>query len=334
MRILQQLAPLTAELTPQAPWEAKRDIIRLKWLELIGGLPSRVPVRYRILSSVAEQTHTRHHLEYDTAHGDKVMAYLLVPHEAAEPKPAVLALHPTIDTGKDDIAVASGRPGRRYGLELVERGYIVLAPDTITAGERRRSGEPYFHTASFEAQHPEWSAVGKMLTDHLQGVDLLCSLPGVDAERIGAIGHSLGGYNAFFLAGVDSRVKAVAVSCGLSTFYGDPEPNRWGRRSWFSHIPRVTDALSSQSLTLDFHEIAALAAPVPFFCWIAQQDRYMPHWKEIGEAAEELQALYAHLGYPERFQAVIGTSGHDFPDVIRRWAYEFLDDWLRREPPV
>ncbi|MFD0960908.1 alpha/beta hydrolase [Paenibacillus chungangensis] len=331
------LVPLLAGLSTQKDWARKRDAILQSWLELVGGLPERAPVHFEQLDSVREANHMRLHIQYDAAYGDKVTAYLLVPYtmsraNAVGKLPAIMALHPTANAGKDDIAVESGREGRRYALELVERGYIVLAPDTITAGERKDDGADYFHTALFDKQYPEWSAVGKMLSDHLHGLDLLCSLPEVDPERVGAIGHSLGGYNAYFLAGMDERVKAVAVSCGLSTFYGDADNNRWGRRDWFSHLPRVTELMRMGKIDFDFHEIAALAAPTPFFCWIAQQDQYMPHWKEISEAASELHLLYEHLNVGDRFQALIGTSRHDFPDSIRQLAYAFLDKWLLGEP--
>lgn len=327
---------LTAGLSNPGQWDAKRTLILRQWLELLGGLPERVPVRFTRLSSTLEAAHTRHHIRYDTVYGDTVTAYLLIPHDkdssrASGPLPAILALHPTANEGKSDIALPTGREDRRYALELVERGYVVLAPDCITAGERREEGTAFFHTEAFYARHPEWSAVGKMLADHLQGLDLLCSMPEVDIGRIGVIGHSLGGYNGYFLAGADDRIKAVAVSCGLSTFHGDPDPQRWGQRSWFTHLPQVTEAFVRDSQQLDFHEIAALVAPKPFFCWIAQQDAYMPHWKEIGEAAAELHELYALLGSGDRLQAVIGTSGHDFPKPVRDWTYNFLDRWLGRE---
>jgi len=323
----QGLRPLLEGLESPNEWERKRAGIKESWLYAMGGLPDRELVFYERLATAAEAGHTRHHIRYSSAYGDQVTAYLLIPH-ATTPSggfPAIMALHPTVHSGKDDIALRSGRDGRRYALELVERGYVVLAPDTITAGERKADGEEYFHTASFDKQYPMWSAVGKMLSDHLYGVDLLCSLAEVDSSRIGAIGHSLGGYNAYFLAGLDTRIKAVAVSCGLSTFYGEPDLNRWGKRDWFSHLPRLEEVKKEGKLNFDFHEIAALAAPTPFFCWIAQQDQYMPHWKEIGEAAEQLHLLYDYLGAKSSFQSYIGTSSHDFPDDIRSLAYQFLD---------
>ena len=36
----------------------------------------------------------------------------------------------------------------------------------------------------------------------------------MNADAIGAIGHSFGAYNAYFLAPFDARVKAIVASCG------------------------------------------------------------------------------------------------------------------------
>lgn len=314
-------------------WEAKRASIRERWLDMIGGLPPSVPVRYDVLSETDEGTHTRKHLRYDTVYGDTVTAYLLVPKtaggQAGVRLPAVLALHPTANEGKADTATPQGRDNRRYGLELAERGYVVLAPDTITAGERVYEGAPPYQTAPFYERYPEWTAVAKMIADHRQGLDLLVSLDIVDAGRIGAIGHSLGGYNGFFLAGVDERIRAVVSSCGFATFAGDPNPGRWGRRDWFTHVPAISDYIERGEAPFEWHEIVALAAPVPFFNWSGQADAIFPHWEPIAEAMRDLHGLYAWLGAPERMLSMDGTSGHDFPGPVRAAAYDFMDRWLK-----
>ncbi|PYI52268.1 dipeptidyl aminopeptidase [Paenibacillus flagellatus] len=317
-------------------WEAKRSAIEERWLAFIGGLPERVPLRYDVLAETEEERHTRIHLRYDSVDGDLVTAYLLVPKRKPSASsggrlPAIMALHQTANEGKAEICLPTGTANRRYGLELADRGYVVLAPDTITAGERVYEGAAPFRTAPFYERYPAWTAVGKMIADHRQGVDLLASLDCVDADRIGAIGHSLGGYNAIFLAGADERIRAVVSSCGFATFAGDPNPNRWGRRDWFSHIPALTDELERGTVPFEWHEIAALAAPTPLFNWSGQADAIFPHWEPIAEAMRDLHGLYARLGAPERMLSLDGTSGHDFPGPVRAAAYDFLDRWLARE---
>src|SRR5690606_29056413 len=58
----------------------------------------------------------------------------------------------------------------------------------------------------------------KAIYDNMRAIDYLQSLPGVDGERIGAIGHSLGGHNAIFTAVFEPRIKAVVSSCGFTSF--------------------------------------------------------------------------------------------------------------------
>jgi cephalosporin-C deacetylase-like acetyl esterase len=47
----------------------------------------------------------------------------------------------------------------------------------------------------------------KGIVNHRRAVDVLQSLPYVDRQRIGAIGHSLGGHNTLFVAAFDERIR-------------------------------------------------------------------------------------------------------------------------------
>ncbi|TLS52182.1 dipeptidyl aminopeptidase [Paenibacillus antri] len=323
--------PLLEGVTTPEEWARRREEIRSVWAAYVGELPERLAApQWERLSEVDEGAHVRVHLRYRVGDGDEVPAYLLVPRGGSDrPRPAVLALHPTAPEGKADVATRSGRDNRRYGLELAERGFVVLAPDTITAGERVYPGAEPFRTAPYYERFPRRTAVGKMLSDHMHAVDLLASLPEADGSRIGAIGHSLGGYNAFFLAGFDERVRAIAVSCGFATFAGDPERNRWGLRDWFSHLPRLTDDLENDEVPFEFHEIAGLAAPTPWFNWNGTSDPIFPHWRPAVDAMEQLERLYRLLGAEEgRLTYRFGSGGHDFPRSIREAAYDFLADRL------
>lgn len=331
---LRTLPRLTEGAANAKEWEAKRAAILDGWIRILGKPSVDLALKdaeYMVVDEARESDHIRLHIHYQAYDGDTISAYLLLPdsYEQACPCPAILALHPTSDAGKADVAVSWGRPNRQYGLELVSRGYIVIAPDTITAGERVESGQHPFLTSTFYERHPEWTAVGKMVSDHRRTLDILSAVEGVDAARIGVIGHSLGGYNGWFLAGLDSRIRAVVSSCGFSMFTDDPDPNRWGRREWFSHIPEITDYLAADRLPFEWHEIAALAAPTPFFLWGGMNDPIFPNWMAIAAGAKEIGSVYELLKQPSSFECLFGNVGHDFPVSIRKYAYEFLDQALR-----
>lgn len=314
-------------------WEEKRARIARLWEQWIGWMPELVRPVYTIHSELQKLNHVRVHLSYETGFGDRVYAYLLIPGKERSRQdklyPAMLALHPTDAKGKADIATEEGRESRRYALDLVSRGYVVLAPDTITAGERIYEGAEAFQTAPFYSEFPHSTAVGKMIHDHQQGIELLLDLPFVDSKRIGVIGHSLGAYNAYFLAAVDARIKVVVSSCGLCPFTDDPTPNRWGKRDWFTHIPKLTDVIQEDRVPFEFHEIMALTAPRPLFNWFTQNDLIFPNWQAGALASNNLDALYRFLGHEDCYVSLLGNSGHDFPECIRELSYEFTDRWLR-----
>ncbi|AZB43758.1 dipeptidyl aminopeptidase [Bacillus sp. FJAT-42376] len=310
-------------------WGTKKQIIMDRWLNIVNEKWSICSPDYSVLSKTEEEGYVCKRIEYTAPDGDTVPALLLLPHYEGEKLPGILALHPTDEKGKMDIAHRSGRKERSYGIELAKRGYAVLAPDTITAGDRVGKGERPFETKGFYERYPSRTAAGKMMADHLQGIEVLASMQETDQNRIGVIGHSLGGYNAYFLATVEKRIKAIVCSCGFSMMAGDPERHRWGKRDWFSHFPVISDWIDNGEIPFDFHEILSLCAPVPLFLWMCRNDPVFPHWKEALNGILEVQKVYDGLAEKDSFDWMIGSSGHEFPSAIREHSYQFLDRYLK-----
>src|SRR5206468_2242020 len=87
-------------------------------------------------------------------------------------------------------------------------GYVVLCPDYPSFGDY-----PY----DFKKSHYA-SGTMKGIFNHMRCVDLLQGREEVDPQRIGVIGHSLGGHNAMFVAVFDPRIKVIVASCGWTPF--------------------------------------------------------------------------------------------------------------------
>lgn len=60
------------------------------------------------------------------------------------------------------------------------------------------------------------------VSDAIKSIDVLTAMPGVDPERIGVLGLSMGGCVAAFVSGQDSRVKSTVMWAPLS----DDPPDR------------------------------------------------------------------------------------------------------------
>lgn len=326
------IPPLLDHIDTPEKWARKKAEILKTWLEYMGGLPARPRVSCEVISEEKQKDHVRRKIIFNTVDGDKIPAFLLIPDAAAKGGkfPAILALHSTNPYGKASVATAEGIKNRTYGYELVSRGYIVLAPDDLTSGERIYPGRRDFDASPFYEKYPEWSTVGKNTVDHLQAMDLLSQLDLVDAGRIGVIGHSFGAYNAYFLSAVDDRVKVVASSCGLNPFTNNSEPGHWGIRPFpYTHLPKVTPDLEKDRVAFEFNEIIALSAPLPMFIYAAQGDHLFPHWESVGACLLDVHKLYTWLKAEDRFVYYIGAGDHNFPPAMRLAAYDFLDQWLK-----
>ncbi len=252
--------------------------------------------------------------------GDRVPAYLLIPKDLRGQAPAMLCLHQTVRIGKDEPAGLGKRRTLQYARELAERGYVCIVPDYPSFGEY-----DYDFTAPGYG-----SGSMKAIWNNLRAVDLLETLPEVRADRIGAIGHSLGGHNAMFTAVFDQRLAAVVSSCGYTAFH-----DYYGGKlaGWTSdrYMPRIREVYQNDpdQVPFDFHEVVAALAPRAFFSCSPVRDGNF-EVSGVRKVIASAKEVYALLGVPEKLKVVYPDSGHDFPDATRTAAYEHLDRWLKR----
>ena len=169
----------------------------------------------------------------------------------------------------------------------------------------------------------------KGIFNHMRCVDLLCERPDVDAERIGVIGHSLGGHNSLFVAAFDERIKAVVASCGWTPFADYQGGNITG---WTSdrYMPRLRDVyhLQVSEVPFDFYEVIAAIAPRAVLSISPTRDANFSV-DGVRKAIPAVRPVYELLGAPDALQVIYPDGEHSFPPESRRKAYAFLDAHLR-----
>jgi len=204
----------------------------------------------------------------------EITAFLLRPRRPRSPSPAVVALHQTTPMGKEEPAGLRGDPDMGYGAELARRGYVVLIPDLLLAGERVLEGSAWDMSAYPISEKP--TLVGRHVLDTISCVSYLRSLPSVDPARIGLLGHSQGGIAAFLTSALDRRVAATVANDGFMTFRQDPNLARWSRL-----MPRAAGRPG-----FDLDEAAALVAPRALMLINNLGDEFIPHtrWSSVLEA--------------------------------------------------
>lgn len=306
-------------------WKLRRQHILEGMQQVMGPLPGperRVPLEMRVEEEVRVGDLVRRKLTYATGPDRRVAAYLFLPPvKQGRKTAAMLCLHPTGELGKGIVAGLGGRANRQYALELAQRGYVTLAPDYPTFGE---------YACSFDPKEGWQSGTMRAIWDNIRSVDLLQSLPEVADERIGVIGHSLGGHNAMFTAVFEPRLKAVVSSCGFTRFHKYYEGNLTG---WTQdrYMPRIATVYGKDPdrVPFDFPEIVAALAPRAFFTSSPVRDSNF-EVSGVRDCIEAAKPVFALHGKPENLVAMYPESEHDFPDEAREQAYRFLDHHLRK----
>jgi dipeptidyl aminopeptidase/acylaminoacyl peptidase len=169
----------------------------------------------------------------------------------------------------------------------------------------------------------------KAVYDNKRAVDLLMTLPEVDAARIGAIGHSLGGHNSLFTAVFDERIKAVVTCCGFTRFhkYMNGDITGWTGPRYMPLIITNYDK-SPDRMPFDFPEVLAAIAPRAVFVVAPEKDDNF-EVSGVRDSIAAAEPIYKLLGAEGKLQAIYPDCGHDFPDDAREQAYEFMDEILK-----
>lgn len=314
-------------------WKKRRASIIAAMQSIMGPLPGpekRCALEVKIEGEVDCGSYVRRSISYSSEPGGRVPAYLLVPKRAlieGRRASAVLALHQTRPEGKNVVVGLANRPDDEYGVHLAERGFVVLAP-------------PYTMLADY---WPDLVALGyqsgtmKSIWDNIRGLDVLASLPFVNTNGFGAIGHSLGGHNGVYTAVFDDRIKVVVSSCGLDSYvdYYDGDPKVWqAERGWCQkrYMPKLAVyAGRLQDIPFDFYEIIGALAPRVCFINAPTGDSNF-RWKSVDAVAAAAVGVYRLYGQAENLQVAHPDCEHRFPPEVRERAYRLLEKHLRNGP--
>src|SRR6266850_8015793 len=302
-------------------WRTRRDSIKAAMQEVMGPLPGnekRCALDVRIEEETDLGSYVRQFMTYAAEPRGRVPAYLLIPKaslNSTRKTPAVLALHQTHALGQKVVVGLGNSTNDEYGVSLVKRGFVVLAP-------------PYTLLANYQ---PDLKRLGyqsgtmKAIWNNIRGLDLLESLPYVRKGNFGAIGHSLGGHNAIYTAVFDKRIKTVISSCGFDSFR---DYKNGDIRGWTSdrYMPRLLQYPLS-ALPFDFHEVIGCLAPRPFLVNAPIGDTNFK-WQSVDNVCREARKVYDLYGAADRLKVEHPDCEHRFPPEIQKEAFELIERTL------
>ncbi|MFN0168401.1 MAG: alpha/beta hydrolase family protein [Bryobacteraceae bacterium] len=306
-------------------WTKRRQHILANMQLVMGPLPRvrhNLPLEVKVIEERKEEKYTWRRITYLAEPGDRVPAWLYIPHGLKPNHRAagMVSLHGTsYQTYAPNADRAPGAKGdlsdRQYARELAEHGYVVVAPDYVLLTQEYKT-DPYALGYS--------SGTMKAVVNHIRAVDLLAAMPEVDPKRIGAIGLSLGGHNALFLAALDTRVRAAVTSAGFNAFpkYYGGDLTGWTQTRY---MPRVASVYGKdpKRMPFDFPEVLAAIAPRAVFVNAPLHDTNF-EVSGVRDCVDSARPVFALLGAAGRLEAQYPEGGHGFARDARQAAYAFL----------
>ncbi|MBI4624556.1 MAG: alpha/beta hydrolase [Verrucomicrobia bacterium] len=314
-------------------WLARRAEILAGAHAVMGPLPGRskrVPLDMKVDEEVDCGSYVRRAITYLAEPESRVPAYLLIPKavldgSAGAPRPGVLCLMGTNrDLGSKVVVGLGGTTqaaiNRGYGQDLVEKGYVIIAPYYPFMGNYR----PELKKLGYQ------SGTMKAIWDNIRAIDLMAAIPGVKQGGYGAIGHSLGGHNAIYTALFDERISVIVSSCGFDSYLDYRDASAWRPgQGWTQelYMPKLLDTPRAE-IPFDFHELIGALAPRPFFVNAPVGDSNFK-WQSVDRVVAAAAQIYRLYEVPALIRVEHPDSAHDFPPAVKELAYAWLDRALQ-----
>jgi dienelactone hydrolase len=291
--------------------------------QLLGGTPHGASARtVRVVSRGTRFGYRQEALEIIGAEGVIIPALLTKPLAGNGPFPAVLYLHAhghRYDIGNRELI--EGRTSLltpAYGEALAAQGIAALCLDMPAFGARADQRET--ERAKWHLWHGR-TLFGAMLRDVQVGLDVLQQRDDIAPDRIGAFGLSMGATQAYWLAALDDRIKAVAHLCCFADLAWLVEHGQHDLHGIYMMVPGLLAAVSTG-------EIAASIAPRPQLCCVGLADPLTPP-DAVAIAAAVVERAYLAHGAPDRWRLSTDPAvGHQETGTMRRLVLEHFARWL------
>ncbi|HOK42382.1 MAG TPA: alpha/beta hydrolase family protein [Thermoclostridium caenicola] len=300
--------------------EALREQIRA----FIGIKPEWDVPDFCVMDEQACDGYTRLLICYPGSEDDDIPAYLLVP-EGEGPFPAVLVHHQhngERHLGKSEVCGLAGNPLQAFGVELVKRGFMVLAPDSICFEDRRphmkgivpdEKNDFMYHFNEMCYRIVKGSSLMKKVIDDANiGFSLLKQHPKADKHRIGVLGHSYGGNTVLFQMALNEEI-AFGCSSGAACTYK--------RKMQAGTGIEMAEVIPGFYQKYDITDLVKCMAPRPILLVSATEDKYS---SDADEIVSEARPVFDQYHAADKLVHLRYQGGH----ALTEERFKHILDWL------
>ena len=234
-----------------------------------------------------------------------------------------------IDVLKDaDKWVGGLYEGQYVGDYLAKNGFVVLSTDAPMWGERGQQEGARRDRYDMIAGNMMMYGINLsayMTFDDIAATEYLATLPEVDAERIGCMGFSMGGYRAWMLSALSEKIKAGVAVCWMVTTdeqmsFKYSRTENGGFANCFPGLRRY----------MDYPHIASIACPNAMLFINGEQDKLFPV-PGVRKAFDIMHGVWQSQGVGDKLETEIWPVPHSCYKKAQERALHFLSKYLKRK---
>lgn len=323
--LLDKEAGAAARVKTRAQWQQRQQEKKAAMWKQIGEFKEKTPLNTKTTSVVQKDGFRIENVIYESLPGYYVTASLFIPDAATTPAPAILFC-------SGHSALAYRRDVYQLPLQnLVKKGFVVLAIDPVSQGERLQylnpsTGESEIGSSTKEHSYPAVQSflIGQSVAryfvwDGIRGIDYLVSRKEVDPARIGVHGLSGGGTQAAYIGALDDRVLASAP-CGYITGFKrliESIGAQDGEQNFYHGIKEG----------IDHADMLEIRAPKPTLIMATTRDFF--NISGTRDVFKRVKKVYEVFGAAGNFEMVEGDYEHGYEQTIREGMYAFFQKHLK-----
>lgn len=303
----------------------RQKAVRQSLWEALGKFPDKTALNAKITGTVKKKDYKVENVIYESLPGFYVTASLFIPDNVKKPGPAILFC------SGHSTGVYRLPSYQQPLLNLVKKGFIVLAIDPIGQGERLQyfnaeKGESVIGSSTKEHSYPSPQVflIGKsvaryFLWDGIRGIDYLVSRKEVDPKRIGVHGLSGGGTQTAYISALDDRVAASAPAGYITSYKRLMESVgvQDGEQNFYHGI----------SNGIDHPDYIEIRAPKPTLIMATTRDFFSVQGSR--ETYKEVKRIYELFGKADDIEITEDDYGHGYTKKNREAMYAFFQKHLQ-----
>ena len=324
-------ATIPRGIRPSFPVEVPRSQVRIRFQELLGLDEIPASVDFSTGESHEDDGLRFTNLRYANYMGETISAVLVRPvAPGAGPLPGVVGMPGTGSSAEEAIDPRMYRPVPErgpllgWGRELAKRGYAVLTFSPKGTVVRRKTRDDWEEETKLLAPYTR-PQLGILTDETIRASLVLAAADGIDPDRIGLTGMSLGGLASWLAMSMAPWVRTAAVVCGvLGTMEQMIHHGQVERHSSAMFIPHMLRYFDHPEV------VAACIAPRPFMMVAPTEDDDMPR-EGVDELISVVAPVYEASGHPEHFRVHRPPGIHTYRLEYFDWVVEWFDEHLKAD---